>query len=362
MAGQGRLHRDPRGLHVPDLADHDHVRVLTQDRPQARREGHADLGIDLGLADAVDGVFHRVLDRQDVARGVVQQRQAGVERGGLARARRAGDQDDAVGLPQRRAEGVERIGRHAQPVQRQPGLVAVQDAQHHPLAHPRRQGGDAHVQRLAAQGQRDAPVLRHPLLGDVQPRHHLDARHQQRRDPRVQRQGLAQHAVDAHPHRQRRLERLKMDVRSPRPHGLGDDAVDQPDHRRVIGRVQQVGRGRNVVDQTLQPRGHRQVVAVRRAQVIARIDLRQPPVEARLVQRLDPQRPAQRPARLDQGRGIGPLAQAHHADLARLQQDHPVPFGEAIGQGRIDQGDHRRLTGLKRPGPAARRSPRPRGR
>ena len=359
MAGQRRLDGDPGRLHIADLADHDHVRILTQDGAQAGRKGHADLGIDLGLADPVDRVFHRILDREDIAGGVVQQRQAGIERGGLARAGRAGDEDDAVGLSQRRAEGLQRIRGHAQPVEGQPGLVPVQNTQHHPLAHPRRQGRDAHVQRLAPQRQRDAPVLGNAFLGDVQARHHLDARHQQGCDPRVQRERLAQHPVNPHPHRQRRLERLQMDVRSPRPHGLGNDTVDQPDHRRIVGGVQQVGSGRNVVDQALQPRRHRQIVTVRRAQMIAGIDLRQPPVEGRLIERLYPEWPAERAPRLDQGRRISTLAQTHHGDLTRIQQDHPVPFGKAIGQCRIDQGDHERLTRPRRQ-PVARAQQRPR--
>ena len=62
-----RLHRDLRGLEVADFADHHHVRVLAQDGAQAAREGHLDLGVDLGLADAVDVVLDRVLDRHDVA-------------------------------------------------------------------------------------------------------------------------------------------------------------------------------------------------------------------------------------------------------------------------------------------------------
>ena len=67
VAGEARLHGDLRGLEVADLADHHHVRVLAQDGAQAARESHLDLGVHLRLADAVDVVLDRVLDRHDVA-------------------------------------------------------------------------------------------------------------------------------------------------------------------------------------------------------------------------------------------------------------------------------------------------------
>ena len=49
------------------------VGVLAQDRAQPGGEGHADLGVDLGLADAVDRIFDRVFDGEDVARAVVEE-------------------------------------------------------------------------------------------------------------------------------------------------------------------------------------------------------------------------------------------------------------------------------------------------
>ena len=59
VAGERGLHGDLRGFEVADFADHHHVRVLAQDGAQAAREGHFDLGVDLGLADAVDVVLDR---------------------------------------------------------------------------------------------------------------------------------------------------------------------------------------------------------------------------------------------------------------------------------------------------------------
>ena len=51
MAGQRGVDGDVGGLAVADLADHDDVRVLAQDVPQARGEGQPDLRVDLDLVD-----------------------------------------------------------------------------------------------------------------------------------------------------------------------------------------------------------------------------------------------------------------------------------------------------------------------
>ena len=50
----------------------------------------------------------------------------------------------------------------------QPSGLLVQDTQHHALAVPGGDRGDAHVDRAAGDAQADATVLRQALLGDVQ--------------------------------------------------------------------------------------------------------------------------------------------------------------------------------------------------
>jgi hypothetical protein len=49
VSGQARLHGDLRSLRVADLADHDHVRVLPQDRAQCPPERQLDPRIHLDL-------------------------------------------------------------------------------------------------------------------------------------------------------------------------------------------------------------------------------------------------------------------------------------------------------------------------
>ena len=138
-----------------------------------------------------------------------------------------------------RNSAFDRLG-HAEHFEVDPGILLVEDAQHDPLAGPARQGRDAHVDQLAAERQPDPPVLRQPPLGDVEPRHHLDPADHHRRDVRRHAQRLAQHAVHPHPHDEAGLIGLDMDVGDALPRGVGDDAVDQPDRRRVVGRVEQI--------------------------------------------------------------------------------------------------------------------------
>ena len=98
VAGLGRAQRGVDRLLVAHLADQDHVRVLAQDAAQRALEGRGVLA-DLALVDDRVAVavqeLDRVLDRDDVLVhrpvDVVDHRR---ERGRLARAGRAGEQDD----------------------------------------------------------------------------------------------------------------------------------------------------------------------------------------------------------------------------------------------------------------------------
>ena len=99
--------------------------------------------------------------------------------------------------------------------------------------------------------QADAAVLRQALLGDVEPRHDLDARHHHRRHGALRLQHFAQHAVDAEAHHQPVLERLDVDVGGVLAHRLGQHGIDQADDRRVVVALEQVG----LLGQLLRPGG-----------------------------------------------------------------------------------------------------------
>ena len=106
VAGERRLDGVLRGLVVADLADHDDVGVLAQDVAQGGREGDPDLELHLGLVEVLVDHLDRVLDRGDVDLAGADGLEGGVERGRLARAGGAGDQDDAVRAGDEVVEGV----------------------------------------------------------------------------------------------------------------------------------------------------------------------------------------------------------------------------------------------------------------
>ena len=165
--------------------------------------------------------------------------QRGIERRRLAAAGRAGDEHDAVGIAHHLAQFADRLRLEAELVEVERDLAAVENAQHDAFAMRRRQGRDAEVDVDAANGQLDAAVLRQASLGDVEPGHDLDARGDGGLQSGRQRFGGAQRAVDAIADLHGLERGLDVNVGRARFDGVGDDLVDPPDDRRLIGDVAQ---------------------------------------------------------------------------------------------------------------------------
>jgi hypothetical protein len=200
----------------------------------------SDLGVDLGLADAVEVVLDRVLDRHDVARWSLMRSSAAYSVVVLPEPVGPVTRMMPCGLVDQRRPSPAGSRLHAQAGQVEPAGLLVEQAQHHALAVAGGHRGDAHVDRAPGDAQRDAAVLRQALLGDVEARHDLDARHQQRRQRALGLQHLAQHAVDAEAHHQPVLEGLDVDVGGVLATAWVSSGVDQPDDRRVVLALQQV--------------------------------------------------------------------------------------------------------------------------
>ena len=112
---------------------------------RAGREGESHDLAHLHLVDAGQHIFNRVFDGDDLAVGAVDVVEAGVKRGGLARAGRAGDKENAVGQADEPLEGLLVVGEEAQ--LRKPSLQSflVQNTHHDAFAVVRGQARDAQI-------------------------------------------------------------------------------------------------------------------------------------------------------------------------------------------------------------------------
>ena len=180
MAGKARLHGDLSSLEIADLADHDDVGILAQDRAQRARKVELDLGMDLCLRNAVQRKLDWILDRHHIQAAAVEAGHGRVQRRGLPRARRAGHQHDTVRLADQPVDRSKGGFAHAQSSEVEARGILVEKAQYDALTGSGRQRRHAHVDALVAELQRHAPVLRQALFGDVQARHHFEPRYQRR--------------------------------------------------------------------------------------------------------------------------------------------------------------------------------------
>ena len=240
VTGEARLDGDLRGLQIPDLSHHYHVGILAEDGPQAARERHVRLLVDLGLPDAGQVVLDRVLDREDIHGAGAELGQRRVQGGGLAGAGGARHQENTVRLVHHLAQALEDVGAHAEIRQREATRLLVEQPQHDPLPVGGRQRRHAHVDLAPADAQRDPAVLGYPLFGDVELGHHLDAGHQERSHGALRADRLPQHAIDPEPHQQVAFEGLDVDVGSVLPDRLGEQRVDEADDRRVVLLLEEV--------------------------------------------------------------------------------------------------------------------------
>jgi len=184
-------------------------------------------------------VSPRVFGRDDLGFVVLDLTERAVERGGLTRAGGAGNQDDAVGHLDQFVERGVGVFVHPHAAKRELHALFVEHTHHDPFAVQHGDHGDADVDLASGDLELDAAVLGDPFLGDVQPGHDLQTADDGRLEAvDFRRHGLRlQHAVDPVADFQSRRLRLDVDVAGPGFHGLGEDLVDQPDDRGLLGRL-----------------------------------------------------------------------------------------------------------------------------
>ena len=207
-------------------------------RPRAKRQ--ALFLVHRNLRDALDLVFHRVFDGDDLVFVVLDFAQRGVERGGFAGAGGAGDQHHAVRLLDVAAELHQVVFGEAHHVERELGeLLAhrflVEHAQHGVFAVDGGHDGDAEIDQPALVAHAETAVLRHALFGDIQLAHHLDARN----DGGLPvlgdgRHGVVQHAVDAVLDGHFLVARFDVNIAGAPLQRVEDGGVHQLDDRRDV--------------------------------------------------------------------------------------------------------------------------------
>ena len=84
VAGQGRIDGDFSGFSIAQLANNNDIGVVAQYRAQDMGKAQTNGGIDGNLIDAINLVFHRVLNRDQLAGRRIQPVEGTGERGGLA--------------------------------------------------------------------------------------------------------------------------------------------------------------------------------------------------------------------------------------------------------------------------------------
>ena len=230
VAGERGLDAGRRGLLVAHLADHDDVRVGAQECLHHRGEVEPRLAVDLHLAQALLRDLDRILGGPDLGVGRVQELEHRVQRGRLARAGRAADEEQAVGLGDGGLQLFEVGAREAHLLERH-RLAGGEDTHDDVLdAAGGRDGGDAQldVERPELL-ELDFPVLGFPLLGDVEVAHDLDARRDRRAVARRHLNVGTERAVLAEADLGLRLARigLDMNVGGPLVVGVDDHLVDE---------------------------------------------------------------------------------------------------------------------------------------
>ena len=237
MTGESGAQADLGGFLIAHLAHQHDVRVLTQGGAQHAGEAQVDLGIDLHLIDPRQAVFHRVFHGDDLLLRAVQFGKPGIQRGGLTRTGRAGDQHHAIGALQQAAKARQQVGRHATGVQMEDPGALIQQTHHHRFAELYRHGRDPHIQAAVLHPDVEAAVLRQPLLGDIQAGHDLQAHHQRRSHPRLLHDLLAEHAIDTLTDAHHALIRLDVNVRGFHLHRILEQRLQQTHHRCLAGVV-----------------------------------------------------------------------------------------------------------------------------
>ena len=131
-------------------------------------------GVNGHLHDALDLVFDRILDGNDLEFGAIDRLQPAVERGGLSRTGRARNEKNPVRPLYRLLHATLHFGRQAEISQVQVHRRAIQHAQDHALTELRGHGRDTEIDRPTGDWDTNASILWKSAFGNVQVGKDLD--------------------------------------------------------------------------------------------------------------------------------------------------------------------------------------------
>src|SRR5437879_5667252 len=180
VTGKRRLDGDLSRLFVANFADHDFVRVVTQNGSQAAGKGEPLFLVYRDLRDSANLVFHWIFDGDDLILVSFDLVDGGIERGRLTGTGGAGNQNHAVRLVNVAAKSAQFFSGEADHFQAEivellRERLLIQHTQDGVLAVNGRHDGNAKIHKAALVAHAEAAILGHAAFGDIQFAHYLDA-------------------------------------------------------------------------------------------------------------------------------------------------------------------------------------------
>src|SRR5207249_7521480 len=179
MARESRLNSDLRCFLVANLANHDLVRIVTQNRTQSTREGQTFLLVDRDLSNAMQLILNRVFNRDDFIFFVSDFVQGGIKRRRLSRSCWSGHQHHPVRLGNVMTKFSKIVWIESNHVQIEVAksfidLLFVENTNNRVFAVHGRHNRNTEVNIPPFVAHAKTAILRHAPLSNVQLRHNLD--------------------------------------------------------------------------------------------------------------------------------------------------------------------------------------------
>ena len=133
------------------------------------------------------------------------------------------------------------LRRHADIVEVEEPRGLIEESHYDRLAVLYGEGRDTNVDVVSPRADLEAPVLREPLLRDVEPRHQLESEDQRRRYPYLVEVGLVEDAVDTLPDAEHLLVRLDVDIGGMDLHRVLEDHAEELHDRGLVLRALGLG-------------------------------------------------------------------------------------------------------------------------